>query len=64
MGKNVEKIIILVGASVAEAILLNAFLRLIPESLGKHILEASLLMAGIIGVAYLAIRLLGLLSKD
>jgi hypothetical protein len=56
MEKRVEKIAVLVGGSILEGIFFKALFTLIPESFDKHILEAGFLIAGIIGVAYLVIR--------
>jgi hypothetical protein len=64
VGKTIEKVIALVIGGVVEGIFVKELLDLSPASLAKYILEAGLLMGGIIGVAYLVIRVFSLLTKD
>lgn len=62
--KKVESIVVLVGGGIAEGIIIKELLNLISDGFRKHILEASLLIAGIIGVAYLVIRVMRWFTKD
>jgi len=56
--KQAKQIVAFIGGGVLEGLLINELLKLIQASLAKYILEVGLLVAGIIGVAYLVIRLL------
>ena len=57
MERRIELVIIVIGGSIAEGFILKALLDLIPNGLSKFILETGFLIAGLIGVPYLAYRI-------
>jgi hypothetical protein len=64
MDKGTEKIITIVIGCIAEGIFIKTLIDLNPASLAERIFGVGILMAGIIGIAYLVIKIVRPPPKD